>query len=218
MPRDYGLAYFCKLCPAEMPFEQMEVHNRGIHSDLFEQRARARARNMRILITAGVGSFAVFFLGLFFPAAILGIRVPLWYVVVIFIAMFAGFLIPLFFLVKSTLTHFEDLGRILGPCVICSSMLGDRDLGAHFASLHPEELRYFRVALWMPRISQGGIPLYGLLAATFLSVLQLGLWVWVPLVVWVGLFVGWAVLAHRHWKKARGAWQVTHVLNPVPHQ
>src|SRR6266571_3156991 len=85
----HALAYFCKLCRAEMPFEQRAAHNRGIHSDLYEQQQRAYARNMRIVIIAVVGSGAGFFLGLFVPAAILGIDVPIWYIVAIFIAMFA---------------------------------------------------------------------------------------------------------------------------------
>src|SRR2546426_7782633 len=86
----HALAYFCKLCRAEMPFEQREFHNRGIHPDLFERQQRAYARNMRIVITAVVGSGVGFFLGLFVPAAMLGIHVPVWYLIAIFIAMCAG--------------------------------------------------------------------------------------------------------------------------------
>jgi hypothetical protein len=171
---------------------------------------------MRILITACVGSLAVFFLGLFFPAAVLGIPVPLWYVVAIVIAMLAGCLVPLLFLMKSTFAHSEDLGRILSPCVICSSKLGDRDLRAHFATVHPEEFRFFCITLWMARISPGGIPLYGLIAAFFLSSLGLGLWVWLPLVVWLGFFIVWALLSRGHWRKARGGWLDGHILGSRP--
>ena len=208
----HALAYFCKLCRAEMPFEQRESHNRGIHSNLFEQQQRAYARNMRIVITAVVGSGAGFFLGLFVPAAILRIDIPVWYIVAIFIAMFAGFFVPFPFVAKTRRIYFEDVGSILVPCVICSARIGERDLRSHFASVHPEEIRHFRNSFWMARISPNGIVLYGLLAATFLSLLGLGVWVWLPFVAWVGLFVLWAVFARRHWKKARAAWQTAHGL------
>src|SRR5881409_4083905 len=102
----HALAYFCKLCRAEMPFEQRESHNRAIHPDLLERQQRAYARNMRIVITAVVGSGAGFFLGLFVPATILGIHVPVWYVVAILLAMFAGFFVPLPFVAKARRIYF----------------------------------------------------------------------------------------------------------------
>jgi len=214
----HAFAYFCKLCRAEMPFEQRESHNRAIHPNLLERQRRAHARNMRIVITAVVGSGAGFFLGLFVPAAILGIHVPVWYVVAILLAMFAGFFVPLPFVAKARRIYFEDVGSILVPCVICSAKIGERELRSHFASVHPEEFRHFRTSFWIVRICPNGILLYGILAATFLSLLGLGVWVWLPFVVWVGLFVSWAVLAHRHWQKAQGAWRVSHALGPLPRQ
>ena len=214
----HALAYFCKLCRAEMPFEQRASHNRGIHSDLFEQQQRAYARNMRIVIIAVVGSGVGFFLGLFVPSAILGTDVPVWYLVAIFIAMFAGFFVPFPFVAKTRRIYFEDVGSILVPCVICSAKLGERDLRSHFASAHPEEFTHFRSSFWMVRISPNGILLYGILAATFLSLLGLGVWVWLPFAAWVGLFLLWAVLARRHWQKARGAWRATHALGSLPRQ
>ena len=210
----HALAYFCKLCRAEMPFEQREFHNRGIHPDLFERQQRAYARNMRIVITAVVGSGVGFFLGLFVPAAMLGIHVPVWYVIAIFIAMCAGIFVPFPFVAKTRRIYFEDVGSILVPCVICSAKIGEQDVRPHFASVHSEEFRHFRRSFWMVRISPNGILLYGILAGTYLSLLGLGVWVWVwlPLVVWVGLFLVWAVLARRHWQKARGVWRATHAL------
>src|SRR5213594_1232434 len=201
----HAFAYFCKLCRAEMPFEQRESHNRAIHPNLLERQRRAHARNMRIVITAVVGSGAGFFLGLFVPAAILG-------------AMFAGFFVPLPFVAKARRIYFEDVGSILVPCVICSAKIGERELRSHFASVHPEEFTHFRSSFWMVRISPNGILLYGILAATFLSLLGLGVWVWLPFAAWVGLFLLWAVLARRHWQKARGAWRATHALGSLPRQ
>src|SRR5439155_16849004 len=40
----HAFAYFCKLCRAEMPFEQRESHNRAIHPDLLERQQRASLR------------------------------------------------------------------------------------------------------------------------------------------------------------------------------
>ena len=214
----HALAYFCKLCRAEMLFEQREFHNRGIHPDNFERQQRAHARNMRIVITAVVGSGVGFFLGLFVPAAMLGIHVPVWYVIAIFIAMCAGIFVPFPFVAKTRRIYFEDVGSILVPCVICSAKIGEQDVRPHFASVHSEEFRHFRRSFWMVRISPNGILLYGILAGTFLSLLGLGVWVWLPLVVWVGLFFLWAVLARRHWQKARGAWRATHALGSLPRQ
>src|SRR2546427_12228949 len=131
-------------------------------------------------------------------------------------SLVAGCLVPLPFVAKTRRTYFEDVGSILVPCVICSARIGERDLRSHFASVHPEEIRHFRNSFWMARISPNGIVLYGLLAATFLSLLGLGVWVWLPLLVWVGLFVLWAVFARRHWKKARAAWQTAHGLAALP--
>jgi len=211
-----ALAYFCKLCQTEMSLQERHSHNRRIHPDFFENQQRAYRRNMRIVITAVGGSCGGFLLGLFVPPAILRIDVPTWYVVAIFIGMFAGCLVPLPFVAKTRRTYFEDVGSILVPCVICSARIGERDLRSHFASVHPEEIRHFRNSFWMARISPNGIVLYGLLAATFLSLLGLGVWVWLPLLVWVGLFVLWAVFARRHWKKARAAWQTAHGLAALP--
>ena len=211
-----ALAYFCKLCQTEMSFQERQSHNRRIHPDFFENQQRAYRRNMRIVITAVGGSCGGFLLGLFVPPTILRIDVPIWYVVAIFIGMVAGCLVPLPFVAKTRRTYFEDVGSILVPCVICSARIGERDLRSHFASVHPEEIRHFRNSFWMARISPNGIVLYGLLAATFLSLLGLGVWVWLPLLVWVGLFVLWAVFARRHWKKARAAWQTAHGLAAPP--
>jgi len=165
----HAFAYFCKLCRAEMPFEQRESHNRAIHPDLLERQQRAYARNMRIVITAVVGSGAGFFLGLFVPATILGIHVPVWYIVAIFLAMFAGFFVPFPYVAKTRRIYFEDVGGILVPCVICSAKIGERELRSHFASVHPEEFRHFRTSFWIVRICPNGILLYGILAATFLT-------------------------------------------------
>src|SRR5947208_5409136 len=82
----------------------------------------------------------------------LGIHVPVWYVIAIFIAMCAGIFVPLPFVAKTRRIYFEDVGSILVPCVICSAKIGEQDVRPHFASVHSEEFRHFRRSFWIVRI------------------------------------------------------------------
>src|SRR5438093_2630656 len=159
----HALAYFCKLCRAEMLFEQREFHNRGIHPDNFERQQRAHARNMRIVITAVVGSGVGFFLGLFVPAAMLGIHVPVWYVIAIFIAMCAGIFVPFPFVAKTRRIYFEGVGSILVPCVICSAKIGEQGGRPRFASVPSGEFRPFPHPFWLVGIRPGVVLFCGFL-------------------------------------------------------
>jgi len=197
--------YLCSLCRAEMPLDQRRAHYRALHPAIFEQQQRALARGMRIVVPVAVGSGILLFLALFVPGEILRVRMPDWYLVVVTL----GFLGAIFALVpsaaKSRRTYFEPYGSFLVPCVVCAEKIREQDLRPHFASVHSEELRYFRITRWVARGAPYGITLYGILVATFLS--PFGLIVWLPLLPSVGLFVLWAVFTRHHWRNARAVWQ-----------
>src|SRR2546425_7823024 len=132
---------FCNICGAEMSSYGIEDHQRHVHPDIFERRQRefshALGRAALVFVPAG----AAFFLALFVPDVIFGIREPSWYVGVIFLGFMVSMFAPLPYAARKRRAYLEAGGDILLQCPVCDAKIVSLRIRSHLAFAHPGETR-----------------------------------------------------------------------------
>src|SRR3989442_8352718 len=132
---------FCNICGAEMSSYGIEDHQRHVHPDIIERRQREFSRALGRASLVFVPAGAAFFLALFVPRVILGIREPSWYVGVIFLGFMASIFAPLPYAARKRRAYLEAGGDILLQCPVCDATIVSLRIRSHLASGHPGESR-----------------------------------------------------------------------------
>jgi len=211
---------FCNICGAEMSSYGIEDHQRHVHPDIFERRQRefshALGRAALVFVPAG----AAFFLALFVPDVIFGIREPSWYVGVIFLGFMVSMFAPLPYAARKRRAYLEAGGDILLQCPVCDAKIVSLRIRSHLASDHPGESR--RLKVLVPLVYGSLIvPLVGVLALLWGVIVGIFPLEWgemfptmmiVIFAAWGAVFIPWGVFVERpHRAKVRAEWQSVHV-------
>ena len=198
----------------------IEDHQRHVHPDIFERRQRefshALGRAALVFVPAG----AAFFLALFVPDVIFGIREPSWYVGVIFLGFMVSMFAPLPYAARKRRAYLEAGGDILLQCPVCDAKIVSLRIRSHLASDHPGESR--RLKVLVPLVYGSLIvPLVGVLALLWGAIVGIFPLEWgemfptmmiVIFAAWGAVFIPWGVFVERpHRAKVRAEWQSVHV-------
>ena len=211
--------FACNICGAEMPFREVEAHQRTMHQEVLQEIKRANQHFGRKFVTIFGPASILMIVTLFSPFMILGVHAPNWYIVLVLWGWIASLPMGWRYARKRTRVEFEVLGNLLYSCRICDVRFPRKDMRTHLAAEHPQELRYVRISAY---VVFGFV--FGIVAVLFLyvsaSILDflpavpvnvLRIWFSAALFAWIGSIAVWGTFVDpRHRAKARAAWHATH--------